>query len=97
RRLPAVGKGSRSTPFVVEGDEYDTAFFEKTPKFWHYRPEVAVITSVEHDHIDIYPDEASYRAAFQGFVERVPPGGLVIAAAHDKAVVEVVSASRAEV
>src|SRR6185295_13438058 len=45
-------------PFVVEGDEYDTAFFDKTPKFWHYRAEVAIVTSIEHDHIDIYPTEA---------------------------------------
>jgi UDP-N-acetylmuramate: L-alanyl-gamma-D-glutamyl-meso-diaminopimelate ligase len=101
RRLPLMGPTGttlRKTPFVVEGDEYDTAFFEKTPKFWHYRPEVAIVTSIEHDHIDIYPDEASYRAAFQGFVERVPEGGLIIAAASDAAVVEVVSASaRAEV
>jgi UDP-N-acetylmuramate: L-alanyl-gamma-D-glutamyl-meso-diaminopimelate ligase len=98
-RLPIAGEGgSRRAPFVVEGDEYDTAFFEKTPKFWHYRPEVAIVTSIEHDHIDIYPDEASYRAAFHGFVERVPPGGLIVAAAHDPAVAEVVLASaRAEV
>ncbi|EYF03642.1 UDP-N-acetylmuramate:L-alanyl-gamma-D-glutamyl-meso-diaminopimelate ligase [Chondromyces apiculatus DSM 436] len=95
---PGQGGGLRGTPFVVEGDEYDTAFFEKTPKFWHYRPEVAVITSIEHDHIDIYPDEASYLAAFRGFVERVPERGLLIAAANDARVVEVVnSAARAEV
>src|SRR5262245_38892074 len=78
-------------PFVVEGDEYDTAFFEKTPKFWHYRAEVAVVTSIEHDHIDIYPDEASYEAAFAGFVERVPESGLIVAAAHDPRVVDVVT------
>ncbi len=99
-RLPAVGPadeapglGARRTPFVVEGDEYDTAFFEKTPKFWHYRPEVAIVTSIEHDHIDIYPDEASYLAAFRGFLERVPETGLVVAAAADAKVVDVVSAS----
>ena len=104
RRLPVAGAGAtagtggRRTPFVVEGDEYDTAFFEKTPKFWHYRPEVAIITSIEHDHIDIYPDEASYHAAFRGFIERVPERGLIVAAAADPAVVELVSAAaRAEV
>ena len=57
-------------PFIVEGDEYDTAFFEKTPKFWHYRPEVAIVTSIEHDHIDIYPTMDGYRDAFRGFVSR---------------------------
>jgi UDP-N-acetylmuramate: L-alanyl-gamma-D-glutamyl-meso-diaminopimelate ligase len=80
--------GLRGVPFVVEGDEYDTAFFEKTPKFWHYQPEVAIVTSIEHDHIDIYPDEASYLAAFQGFIERVPESGLLIAAANDARVVD---------
>ncbi len=88
---PAVAPAIRRTPFVIEGDEYDTAFFEKTPKFWHYKPEVAIVTSIEHDHIDIYPDEASYLAAFRGFVERVPASGLVIACASDARVVEVVS------
>ncbi|APR83219.1 UDP-N-acetylmuramate:L-alanyl-gamma-D-glutamyl-meso-diaminopimelate ligase [Minicystis rosea] len=93
-RLPlasAAGTALRRTPFVVEGDEYDTAFFEKTPKFWHYRPEVAIVTSIEHDHVDIYPDEESYHAAFRGFVERVPANGLIVAAANDAAVAELVS------
>jgi UDP-N-acetylmuramate: L-alanyl-gamma-D-glutamyl-meso-diaminopimelate ligase len=84
------GMAKRNTPFVVEGDEYDTAFFEKTPKFWHYRPEVGIVTSIEHDHVDIYPDEASYLAAFQGFVERIPESGLVVASAADKRVVDLV-------
>lgn len=91
------GLPRRKTPFVVEGDEYDTAFFEKTPKFWHYRPEVAIITSIEHDHIDIYPDEASYVAAFRGFVERVPESGLIVAACNDARVVEVARRAHAEV
>ncbi|AKT36305.1 UDP-N-acetylmuramate--L-alanine ligase [Chondromyces crocatus] len=91
----ALGQGGavRANPFVIEGDEYDTAFFEKTPKFWHYRPQVGIITSIEHDHIDIYPDESSYLAAFRGFVERIPEGGLIIAAAHDRHVVETVSST----
>src|SRR5579859_7000779 len=63
-------------PFVVEGDEYDTAFFEKTPKLWHYRAEVAIVTSIEHDHIDIYPTEASYIEAFHEFLRRMPESGL---------------------
>jgi hypothetical protein len=91
------GASARRTPFVVEGDEYDTAFFEKTPKFWHYKPEVAIVTSVEHDHIDIYKDEASYEAAFRGFVERVPEHGLLVASAHDPKVVALAQAARAPV
>lgn len=70
-------------PFVIEGDEYDSAFFEKTPKIWHYRPNAAVLTTVEHDHVDIYPDDASYLAAFEGFVERLPADGLLVAYAGD--------------
>jgi len=96
KRLGLMGDSGtplRRTPFVIEGDEYDTAFFEKTPKFWHYQPEVAIVTSIEHDHIDIYPEEASYLAAFRGFVERVPASGLVVACASDLRVVEIVNAS----
>ena len=74
-----VGTG----PFVVEGDEYDTAFFEKTPKFWHYRTNAVLLTSAEHDHIDIYPDEASYLAAFEGLIARLPADGLLMAYAGD--------------
>ena len=91
--LSDQGTPLRRTPFVIEGDEYDTAFFEKTPKFWHYKPEVAILTSIEHDHIDIYPDEASYLAAFRGFVERVPTSGLVVACASDRRVVDIVQQS----
>jgi UDP-N-acetylmuramate: L-alanyl-gamma-D-glutamyl-meso-diaminopimelate ligase len=50
---------------VIEGDEYDTAFFEKTAKFLHYAPEVAIITSIEHDHVDIYPTSRVYLDAFR--------------------------------
>ncbi|HMI83570.1 MAG TPA: Mur ligase family protein [Polyangiaceae bacterium] len=80
-------------PFVVEGDEYDTAFFEKTPKFWHYRAEVAIVTSIEHDHIDIYPTEASYLDAFHEFLRRMPASGLVVAAAHERHVVDTTRSS----
>ncbi len=73
----------RSRPFVLEGDEYDTAFWEKTPKFLHYRAEVAVLTSIEHDHVDIYPTFDSYRAAFRSFVGGLPENGLLIAWAGD--------------
>ncbi len=71
--------GGNASPFVIEGDEYDSAFFEKTPKFWRYRPWAAVLTSIEHDHIDIYPDEQSYLDAFVGFVKRIPRDGLLAA------------------
>jgi UDP-N-acetylmuramate: L-alanyl-gamma-D-glutamyl-meso-diaminopimelate ligase len=96
KHLPVAGAQAAATargvPFAVEGDEYDTAFFEKTPKFWHYLPEVAILTSVEHDHVDIYPTLDSYLAAFAGFVSRIPKHGLLVAAAADRQVVELVTA-----
>jgi UDP-N-acetylmuramate: L-alanyl-gamma-D-glutamyl-meso-diaminopimelate ligase len=64
--------------FVIEGDEYDSAFFDKGPKFLHYRPRVALFTSLEYDHADIYPDLASVRDQFLRFVELLPPDGLVM-------------------
>jgi UDP-N-acetylmuramate: L-alanyl-gamma-D-glutamyl-meso-diaminopimelate ligase len=84
-------------PFVVEGDEYDSAFFQKTPKFWHYEPEVAIIQAIEHDHADIYPDMTSYRAAFSGFVARLPEHGLLVANAADPEVRSVASQARCRV
>jgi UDP-N-acetylmuramate: L-alanyl-gamma-D-glutamyl-meso-diaminopimelate ligase len=83
---PAEGRGA---PFVVEGDEYDSAFFEKTPKFWHYAARVAILTSIEHDHIDIYPTEEAYVGAFREFLHRLPEDGLLVADAHDRRVVDV--------
>jgi len=68
---------------VIEGDEYDSAFFEKVPKFWSYEPYAAVVGSVQHDHLDIYPDEASYVAAFEGLAERMAPEGLLAVWAAD--------------
>ena len=71
--------GSEGAPFVIEGDEYDSAFFEKTPKFWAYRPSAAILTSIEYDHIDIYPNETTYLNAFREFVRRIPPEGWLFA------------------
>jgi UDP-N-acetylmuramate: L-alanyl-gamma-D-glutamyl-meso-diaminopimelate ligase len=65
--------------FVVEGDEYDTAFFDKRPKFVHYMPDVAVIGNVEYDHADIYPDLASVQRAFVHLMNLVPRRGLLVA------------------
>lgn len=75
--------------FVLEGDEYDSAFFEKIPKFWSYRPWGGILTSIEHDHVDIYPTMDAYRDAFRGFVSRFPPDGLIVANAADPEVVRV--------
>jgi len=62
-------------PFVVEGDEYDSAYFDKRPKFLHYRPHAAIVTSLEFDHADIFVDRDDYREAFERFVGLLPPDG----------------------
>jgi len=64
--------------FVIEGDEYDTAYFDKGPKFWHYRPKTAIITSLEFDHADIFKDIESIEATFAGLIERVPKDGHLV-------------------
>ena len=68
-----------SEVFVIEADEYDTAYFDKGPKFWHYLPTVAVVTNVEFDHADIYRDEEAYRFAFARFMNLVPRNGGLVA------------------
>jgi UDP-N-acetylmuramate: L-alanyl-gamma-D-glutamyl-meso-diaminopimelate ligase len=78
-----LGKGDY---FVIEGDEYDSAYFEKFPKFLSYAPHAAVITSVEHDHIDIYPSKESYQAAFNSFAKLINPGPVAVYAGDPVAV-----------
>lgn len=69
--------------FVIEGDEYDTAFFDKVPKFVHYRPTIGVLTSVEFDHADIYRDLDHVKQAFQKLLELIPASGVLVYAAED--------------
>jgi UDP-N-acetylmuramate: L-alanyl-gamma-D-glutamyl-meso-diaminopimelate ligase len=69
--------------FVIEGDEYDTAFFDKVPKFIHYRPRSVILTSVEFDHADIYRDLEHVKEAFQRLLKLLPEGGLLVTAAED--------------
>ena len=73
--------GDVGAPFVVEGDEYDTAWFDKVPKFIHYRPRTAILTSVEFDHADIYRDLAHVLEAFRMFTALIPQDGLLLACA----------------
>ena len=80
------GKGAH---FVVEGDEYDTAFFDKTPKFWHYHPRTLLLTSVEFDHADIYRDLDHVKQAFRTLVREMPADGVVVAALDDANVCDV--------
>jgi UDP-N-acetylmuramate: L-alanyl-gamma-D-glutamyl-meso-diaminopimelate ligase len=64
--------------FVIEADEYDTAFFDKRAKFVHYRPRTAILNNLEYDHADIYPDVASIRRAFNQLLRTVPGSGRLI-------------------
>ena len=77
--------GEAGAPFVIEGDEYDTAFFDKRAKFFHYLPEVAVVTSLEFDHGDIYPDLAAIELAFQRMLRQIPAAGRLICCADNHA------------
>jgi len=69
--------------FVIEGDEYDSAFFDKTAKFLKYLPDIAVVNNIEYDHADIYPDLDAIRLAFQRFVNLVPRRGLLLLGADN--------------
>lgn len=82
--------------FVIEGDEYDTAFFDKGPKFLHYRPETVILTSIEFDHADIYRDLEHCKESFLRLMPLVPEGGCVVARWDDDVVAEVASTAKAE-
>ena len=77
--------GPEGAPFVIEGDEYDTAFFDKRAKFFHYLPEIAVVTSIEFDHGDIYRDLAEIELAFQRMLRQIPRNGHLVLCADNHA------------
>jgi len=78
-----------NTPFfVIEADEYDTAFFDKRSKFVHYRARTAVLNNLEYDHADIFPDLAAIQQQLHHFVRIVPPSGLIVANGTDPALTE---------
>ena len=84
-----TARASGGDHFIIEGDEYDTAFFDKGPKFLHYRPTTAIITSIEFDHADIYRDLAHCQESFRKLVKILPSGGCLVARWDSDAVVEV--------
>ena len=89
--------GATGEPFVVEGDEYDSAYWDKGPKFLHYLPEVAIIGNVEFDHADIYSDFAAVRRQFS-FLARLPPRrGLLLLGADSPAAAELAEAAHTTV
>jgi UDP-N-acetylmuramate: L-alanyl-gamma-D-glutamyl-meso-diaminopimelate ligase len=83
--------------FVIEGDEYDCAFFDKRPKFVHYLPDVAIVGNVEFDHADIYPDLAAVQLAFVRLLNVIPRRGLLVAGTESPALVEVLPKARCRV
>ena len=82
--------------FVIEGDEYDTAFFDKGPKFLHYRPSTVILTSIEFDHADIYRDLDHCMESFRQLMPLVPENGCIVARWDDDNVAKVASAAQAE-
>jgi len=83
--------------FVIEGDEYDSAFFDKGPKFLHYRPQALIITSIEFDHADIYRDVEHVNSSFERLVPLVPPEGLLVLNADDRRVMKLKGLARGRV
>jgi len=77
--------------FVIEADEYDTAFFDKRSKFVHYRPRTAILNNLEHDHADIFPDLAAIETQFHHLVRTVPPSGRLVVNAREEALQRVIA------
>ncbi len=97
RHVLARGEGSEAAApsdrplFVVEADEYDTAFFDKRSKFVHYRPKVAILNNLEYDHADIFPDVAAIQRQFHHLVRTVPGNGRLIVNGEDARLAEVLA------
>jgi len=83
--------GAAEAPFVIEADEYDTAFFDKRSKFVHYRPRTAVLNNLEYDHADIFPDLAAIETQFHHLVRTVPGSGRLVVNARDEALQRVLA------
>lgn len=82
-------RNPKAHTFVIEGDEYDTAYFDKVPKFIHYKPKNVILTSVEFDHADIYKDFAAVKSAFLQLMKLIPQDGTLVYWGDDKNVSEV--------
>jgi UDP-N-acetylmuramate: L-alanyl-gamma-D-glutamyl-meso-diaminopimelate ligase len=97
--VPAnLGQGYRvggGPHFVIEGDEYDSAFFDKGSKFLHYRPRTAILTSIELDHVDIFASLDEVKAAFAKFVALLPEDGLLLVAASSEQALAVAETTKA--
>ncbi|MGH8171846.1 MAG: UDP-N-acetylmuramate:L-alanyl-gamma-D-glutamyl-meso-diaminopimelate ligase [Rhodanobacteraceae bacterium] len=83
--------GAEIPDFVIEADEYDTAFFDKRSKFVHYRPSIAILNNLEYDHADIFPDVAAIQRQFHHLVRIVPGNGRLVVNAEDERLAEVLA------
>src|SRR5215831_2068428 len=79
--------------FVIEGDEYDTAFFDKGPKFLHYLPRIVLLKNIEFDHADIYSDLEALKTSFRRLINIVPRSGLIVAGVDSPVVKELIPAA----
>jgi UDP-N-acetylmuramate: L-alanyl-gamma-D-glutamyl-meso-diaminopimelate ligase len=82
---PSRGQPKRQVPFVIEADEYDTAFFDKRSKFLHYRAEIAILNNLEFDHADIFPDLAAIETQFHHWIRTLPAEGRLLANVREPA------------
>ena len=89
RDFPFSARLGSGAEFVIEADEYDTAFFDKRSKFVHYRPEIAILNNLEYDHADIFPDLAAIQRQFHHLLRSVPGNGRLIVNGEDAALAQV--------
>lgn len=92
-----MGRGTDGKYFVIEGDEYDTVYYDKVPKFYHYNPKYLVINGIEFDHGDIYKDIESIIAVFEHLIKMVPSDGLIIYNADDSNVNKIITNAKCKV
>ena len=86
-------KQTSSPWFIIEGDEYDTAFFDKRPKFIHYQPFSVILTSIEYDHVDIYDNLEKVKNSFEMLIRSLPQDGFLVINAEDKNIESILSYS----
>jgi UDP-N-acetylmuramate: L-alanyl-gamma-D-glutamyl-meso-diaminopimelate ligase len=91
RAEPRLGSAARDGPFVIEADEYDTAFFDKRSKFVHYRPRTAILNNLEFDHADIFDDLAAIERQFHHLVRTVPARGRLVVNAREQSLQRVLA------
>ena len=91
KNFPVSARAGDSDFFVVEADEYDSAFFDKRSKFVHYRPRTVILNNLEFDHADIFPDLEAIQTQFHHLIRTVPAQGLIVSAQHNSALEEVLA------